>query len=531
MVNIYADAYLRYSDKNQDELSIEYQMEETQEYADKNGITIRKWYIDRAKSAKKVAGRDEFYNYIETVRNGTAAGCLLVWRTNRAFRNSYESHIYRKLLRENNIKLVSATQQIDEDSSSGRLVTNILADIDQYKSEEIGDHVVAASRSLVKRNPKVYMGQIPIFGYTVKPWKDGDANRQEYAVNEEESPIVKKIYDDFINGASIFSIVEWMNGQGFRTRRGKKWSYQTLRELIKNDFYKGVRTYMKKSDDPLIFPNGVDAIIDPVTWDLAQTKFRKAQKGAGAVPRTQRNGKVYALTGKISCGICNGNITGSGCKGYDYYTCYNMGSRKTCNCKRIRKDIIEQYVLRQIREHILNPQMVDEIAYEALKAFDKIPSVAQDRATLEAQKAKIVSDLSELVQMKLDKEISPEVYNTMKKDKDSALVEIEKNLLLLENMPQKPTEKEVLEKIKHFITEAETADVQNGASIKALFDLFVESVVVTNESVDITLLFPSLIFSHSMANGSPVITLSKNYPYSVIKPERRPYDEWNWKKK
>lgn len=44
--------YARYSSDNQREESIEGQLRECKEYAEKNGITILRSYIDRALSAK-----------------------------------------------------------------------------------------------------------------------------------------------------------------------------------------------------------------------------------------------------------------------------------------------------------------------------------------------------------------------------------------------------------------------------------------------------------------------------------------------
>lgn len=148
----YVDAYCRYSSHMQDEgNSIEYQVEEIEAYCQRHGMVVRKWYIDKAKSAKQVAGRDEFYELIDDIKNGVSAPNLIVWRTNRVFRNSYESHKYRKFLRDNKIKLLSVTQTIDEETSSGRLTTNILSDIDQYKSEEIAEHVSAALKSMARK--------------------------------------------------------------------------------------------------------------------------------------------------------------------------------------------------------------------------------------------------------------------------------------------------------------------------------------------------------------------------------------------
>lgn len=514
----YADAYLRYSDKNQDELSIEYQQKETQEYADKHGIIIKNWYIDRAVSAKKVAGRDEFYRYIETVKNGSAAPIFLVWRTNRAFRNSYESHVYRKLIREHNIKLMSATQQIDEDTSSGRLVTNILSDIDQYKSEEIGDHVVAASRTLVKRNPRVYMGQLPIFGYKVIPWKDGNANRQEYAINEDEKDVVIRIFEDFINGKSLYQIAEWLNANGYVTRRRAQWSYQTLNSLIKNDFYKGVRTYQRHSADPIIIPGGVPAIISPEMWDRAQKAFKKSYPGAGSAPRRQKNGTVYPLTGKIFCKHCGATMCGKKGGNYQYYVCINLEHRRNCESKRLRKEAIEGYILRLIKEQFLFPEVAAELKRLVIKEIGQLPAPKDSRATLEKQKEKIVRDMAGLVQMKLDGELQPEVYAVMNKQKNDELLEIEKKLMYASDSETELTEKDIEKKIDRLILTAQTTDNDNIEAVKALFDQIVQRVEVSNASVSVTLALYLPYFSHRLPNGSPVATLCENVEMRYIKP-------------
>ena len=56
--------YARYSSDNQREESIEGQIRECKEYAEKNGITILRSYIDRALSAK-TDNRPEFQNMVQ----------------------------------------------------------------------------------------------------------------------------------------------------------------------------------------------------------------------------------------------------------------------------------------------------------------------------------------------------------------------------------------------------------------------------------------------------------------------------------
>ena len=61
--------YARYSDNTQREESIEGQIRECQEYADRNGITILSTYIDRALSAK-TDNRPEFQRMIKDSAKG-----------------------------------------------------------------------------------------------------------------------------------------------------------------------------------------------------------------------------------------------------------------------------------------------------------------------------------------------------------------------------------------------------------------------------------------------------------------------------
>ena len=56
--------YARYSSDNQREESIEGQLRECTAFADKNGITVLRHYIDRAVSAK-TDNRPEFQNMIK----------------------------------------------------------------------------------------------------------------------------------------------------------------------------------------------------------------------------------------------------------------------------------------------------------------------------------------------------------------------------------------------------------------------------------------------------------------------------------
>ena len=73
--------YARYSSDNQREESIEGQIRECTAFAEKNGITILKHYIDRAYSAK-TDNRPEFQRMINDSRQ-RLFDIVLVWKLDR----------------------------------------------------------------------------------------------------------------------------------------------------------------------------------------------------------------------------------------------------------------------------------------------------------------------------------------------------------------------------------------------------------------------------------------------------------------
>lgn len=481
-----ADAYLRYSSHMQDEgNSIEYQMEEVEAHAQRNGMRIRRWYIDKAKTAKQVAGRDEFYELIEDIKNGDSAPNLIVWRTNRIFRNSYESHKYRRFLRDKKIKLISVTQTIDEETSTGRLTTGILSEIDEYKSAEIAEHVIAAMRSMVKKG--FYTGQRVPLGYKIVDAWDGDKPRKKYAVDDETAPIVRKCFEDFAAGVPQFAIRKWLKDQGIYTSAGNPYDADALRTLLQNEFYIGTRTYKVKGKEPLVIPNAVPAIIDESTFDAVQHIFaKKREEDSGIKGRGYNGVRTYYLTGKIICAKCDGPFFGKISNGYTYYVCKNRVRRKTCDCKGIQKAHLETAVFQAIRENIFSEQAVEEIVKVALAEVKKNPIKAtKSKSELTKRRNTLTREIAELVQMKLDGEISKDVLTVMKKPKEDELAEIEIDLHALEQHKKTVVDEDfVRDYINDLFVKLESGD---DGLLKYVVEKTVESVVISESEVIINL--------------------------------------------
>lgn len=132
--NKVAVIYARYSSERQNEQSIEWQLRVINQFAEKEGYTIIDTYIDRAMTGRN-DDRPSFQKMISDSSN-KAFQYVLVYKLDRFSRNRYDSAVYKKKLRDNGIKVVSATENIS-DSPEGIILESILEGYSEYYSKEL----------------------------------------------------------------------------------------------------------------------------------------------------------------------------------------------------------------------------------------------------------------------------------------------------------------------------------------------------------------------------------------------------------
>ena len=131
--------YARYSADGQREESIEGQIRECTAYAEKNGFTVVKYYIDRAVSAK-TDNRPQFQQMIKDSERGIF-DVIIVWKLDRFARNRYDSARYKTQLKRNGVKLVSATEVISA-GPEGIILESVLEGYAEYYSADLSEKVV-----------------------------------------------------------------------------------------------------------------------------------------------------------------------------------------------------------------------------------------------------------------------------------------------------------------------------------------------------------------------------------------------------
>ena len=196
--------YARYSSDNQREESIEGQIRECTAYAEKNGITIVKHYIDCAISAK-TDNRPEFQQMIKD-SDKKLFDIVLVWKLDRFARNRYDSARYKTQLKKNGVKLMSATEVIS-DGPEGIILESVLEGYAEYYSADLSEKVVRGMTENALKG-KFSGGAIP-FGYTI------DADRR-FEIDPLTAPFVAETFQRYNDGQTMREIRDWLNEKGIK---------------------------------------------------------------------------------------------------------------------------------------------------------------------------------------------------------------------------------------------------------------------------------------------------------------------------
>ena len=123
--------YARYSSDSQSEQSIEGQLRVCEQYAKNNNFVILNTYIDRAMTGTN-DNRPDFQQMIKDSANKEWQ-YVIVYKLDRFSRNKYETAKNKKILKDNDVKLLSAMENIP-DTPEGIILESLLEGMPEYFS-------------------------------------------------------------------------------------------------------------------------------------------------------------------------------------------------------------------------------------------------------------------------------------------------------------------------------------------------------------------------------------------------------------
>ena len=351
--------YARYSSDSQREASIEGQLRDCKDYAEKNGITVVGTYIDRAYSAK-TDDRPDFQRMIKDSAK-KIFDVVLVWKLDRFARNRFDAVNYKYQLEKNGVHLVSAMEPISQ-GPEGIMVESMLIGMAEYYSAELALKVARGERENALQCK--YNGGVVPLGFTI-----GKEDRL-YHIDPETAPIVQEIFTRYADGEPAEKIAASLNERGLRTRTGKPFVKNSFFQIFRNRRYIGEYRYKD-----IVTPGGIPAIVDQDLFDRVQQRFEQNRIAHG---RPAKEDVSYLLTTKLFCGKCGtlmGGESGTSHMGntYYYYKCGNAKrhGKAHCDLKAIRKEPLERFVVDTAIKVIFSDEIIERLIDLVMEAQQK----------------------------------------------------------------------------------------------------------------------------------------------------------------
>lgn len=376
-------SYARYSTKSQSRYSVEDQHTANENYMRDSGITPLYRFSDVAKTGRTAKPRDGLTDLLEAARAGKLDAVVLE-AVDRVARNLRISSMFWQMMEHHNVVIHTIAGPADPMFFN---LNSLLAE--QYSR----DASVRTRGRQIRRLEDVGRAAARPYGYKAVP--GSGLNR---AVDEDEAEIIRRIHHEFVDGLSPRQIASRLNAEAIPDPRGRLWCDNTIRGhekrqtgILRNPMYRGLLCYgrVKFSIDPetetrkshptnsaAITTKEVpelrivdDGLADAARKRLQDTGFKMKLDDSGQ-PLNRARRKKYVLSGLIYCACCGQNYS---MHSKDRYYCSKYKNKGAPSCKNsmsIRRPVVEERVLRCIKQRLICPDLVQRFVGEALSAWN-----------------------------------------------------------------------------------------------------------------------------------------------------------------
>ena len=273
-------------------------------------------YADEGITGTVAKKRPGFMKMIEDCRKGKI-DMIVTKSVSRFSRNNLDCLMYVRELKQLGIPIIFEKEGINTIQVSSELLLTLFGALSQAESESISMNVKLGIRQSLK-NGNVRFSYKTFLGYR----KGADGQPE---IVPEQADIVRRIYNDFLAGATYLEIAKRLTEEHVPTMGGgNRWFSERIKSILKNEKYKGdallQKTYItdpiskrvKKNNGELpmyYVENSHPAIIerrifDRVQEEIARRAGKKKVKQTGTKTELGRYSGKYALTELLYCGEC-----------------------------------------------------------------------------------------------------------------------------------------------------------------------------------------------------------------------------------
>ncbi len=335
--------------------------------------------------------------------------------------------------------------------AKGEVLLTIMASLAQQESQSLSQNVKLGFQYRFQQG-QVQVNHNRFLGYT----KDEDG---KLVIVPEEAKIVKRIYREYLEGASLRDIKEGLEKDKIVNGAGnKKWHVSNLNQILTNEKYMGdallQKTYTvdflnkKRVKNDGIAPqyyveNSHEAIIPKEIFMRVQEEMdRRANMVSGKGKRRIYSSK-YALSSIVYCSKCGDiyrriawNNRG---KKYTVWRCCTRVTHgpEACKARTIREDDLQEAVVEAINQLISESSQLKKIIKEnieksitgngssRIKEIDKEMLAVQEELLKVANAKKDYTDLAKRVEELRNEKEKILLEMAEEKNEQSRLMELE----------------------------------------------------------------------------------------------------------
>jgi DNA invertase Pin-like site-specific DNA recombinase len=323
-------------------------------------------YADEGITGTSMRKRKEFMRMLDDCHAGKI-DMIITKSISRFARNTVDCLDTVRKLKEIGVKVYFEKENLDSMDTTGNLMLSILSSIAEEESRSISTNIRWSVQKKFERG-EVIVGHL--FGYT----KD-ETGRLE--IDTEKALIVRRIFDDFIDGKSIMQICNALEADGIPTPQGKqKWCTSTVFTILQNEKYIGDAVLQKTYKQDLLSPRRVKnegfarsfyvsnnhlPIVSREVFACAQEELKrrndmkKNSKSGGG-----RYSGQYPFSTMLVCECCGANFR----RGFQYsknfkkpvWTCINHTDKHNCKMLPIREWQVEEAFVKASNQMITDKE-------------------------------------------------------------------------------------------------------------------------------------------------------------------------------
>ena len=232
-------AYIRVSTDGQvgeDKYGLEVQRQQIEDYCNKNGHTILKWYRDEGESGAKLRKTVEVMLSAET---NPPVEAVIIAKNDRLARDIEVYFYYKMRFRLRGMQLISVAEDFGPHDPYSKVYEAISAAFADLERDLIRDRT-SAGRAVKAAAGGYSGGRVPI-GYKLV---DG-----AWVVVPDQAELVRRIFTMRSSGMTLTTISDTLNSEGITTGRGGKFYDSSVRGILVNEpLYRGLYRYGKDSE-------------------------------------------------------------------------------------------------------------------------------------------------------------------------------------------------------------------------------------------------------------------------------------------